>query len=151
MKVPRSTRFDPSGLSASDRGALNRIQILLHEEKHPYLVSKSGDKIQIPDAVYNLLVKLVSQMRAGEPVVLMPENREITTQAAANLLGVSRPFFVQLLEEGGMPFHYVGTHRRVKLKDVIEYATKRNAERTKALDELTEEIEGAGLYGRAPK
>lgn len=151
MKTPRSARFDPSLLSASDRGALNRIQVLLHEEKHPCLVSKNGDKIQIPDAVYRLLVKLVSQMRAGEPVVLMPENREITTQAAANLLGVSRPFLVQLLEQGAIPFYYVGTHRRVKLKDLLEYATKRNSQRTKALDELTEEIEAAGLYGRAPK
>ncbi|MBI4025158.1 MAG: helix-turn-helix domain-containing protein [Verrucomicrobia bacterium] len=77
---------------------------------------------------------------------MMPEDETFTTQAAANFLGMSRQFFVTLLESGQIPFHRVGTHRRVSFKDLRDYAQKRNAERRAGLNRLFNEVKKAGLY-----
>lgn len=78
----------------------------------------------------------------------MPETEPMTTQAAANFLGVSRPFLVKLLEEKQIPFHNVGTHRRVLLKDLKAYQKRRDTDRRAALKNLFDEIDEAGLYDK---
>lgn len=85
-------------------------------------------------------------MREGRTVVFMPEDETVTTQAAANFLGVSRQFFVTLLETGQIPFHRVGAHRRVYCKDLAEYRQKRDQERRERLDKLFTAVEDAGVY-----
>lgn len=70
----------------------------------------------------------------------------MTTQAAANFLGVSRPFLIGLLEQGKILHHRVGAHRRVYLKDLYDYSQKRDAERKVTLDSIADEIDKAGLY-----
>lgn len=79
-------------------------------------------------------------------MVLLPENEELTTQAAANQLGTSRPYVVKLLEEGGIPFHMVGSHRRVYLKDLLAYQKRRDLERREALDSLNQALLDAEVY-----
>ena len=74
--------------------------------------------------------------------------QDLTTQQAAALLGVSRPFFVKLLESGALPFHVTGTHRRVYLKDLSTYKEQRDRERRKALDQMAKETEELGLYDK---
>jgi excisionase family DNA binding protein len=74
----------------------------------------------------------------------------MTTQAAAKFLGVSRPFVVALLEQDAMPYHKVGTHRRVYMKDLIKYQRQRDACRRATLDELRDKVEAAGLYEKVP-
>lgn len=70
----------------------------------------------------------------------------LSPQAAANLLGVSRPHLVNLLDADAIPHHRAGTHRRVYLKDVLDYQRRRDRTRRSALDKLSSEVEAAGLY-----
>ena len=117
-------------------------------EERPALIGREGVRIELPDPLFHLLVTVVRDLRAGKAVVLLPEQEAFTTQAAANFLGVSRPFFVALLERGEIGHHRVGNHRRVYLKDLLEYSSRRDRKRRETLDKLTEEIENAGLTTR---
>ena len=81
-------------------------------------------------------------------VTLIPNNQAITTQRAADILGMSRPFFIKQLESGLMAHHRIGNQRRVFLRDVLEFAKKRDKERLAALDLLARDAFEAGLYER---
>ena len=86
-------------------------------------------------------------MAERRTVVLVPEDETFTTQAAADYLGVSRQHLVDLLEGGQIPFHKVGSHRRVAFRDLLAYEKRRDKERRAALDELARAVDEAGLYG----
>jgi excisionase family DNA binding protein len=81
-------------------------------------------------------------------VTLVPESQVVTTQRAADLLGMSRPFFIELLESGVMAHHRVGNQRPVYLRDVLEFARKRDEERQTSLDRLARQAFETGLYDR---
>ena len=106
-----------------------RMQIVAAELQDEALV--------IPAPAMHLLSRILTAMAAGDSLALTPIQRELTTQQAADLLNVSRPFLVQLLETGEIPFHKVGTHRRVSLEDVARYKDEMKASRRKTLQELT--------------
>jgi excisionase family DNA binding protein len=95
-----------------------------------------------------LLKDIARNMQLGRAIVLIPENRQLTTQRAADLLGVSRPYLIKLLEAGDLPFHKAGSHRRVYLKDLIAYQKRRDAERKAALNRIAKEAFESGLYDR---
>jgi len=92
--------------------------------------------IELPAAAVHLLVHLLTQMAEGNAVTLMPIHAQLTSQQAADLLGVSRPFLVKLLDEKKIPFHKVGTHRRIQFSDLMAYKQTMDAQRHEALDEL---------------
>lgn len=94
------------------------------------------DDLVLPGHVLQILLDVLSEMSRGNAISLIPRHQELSTQEAANLLNVSRPFFVGLLENGEIPFHKVGAHRRVRLTDVLEYKDRNDQQRTQALDEL---------------
>jgi excisionase family DNA binding protein len=96
--------------------------------------------------VHDLLTHIVRELARGNGVSVAPLQAELTTQAAADLLNVSRPFLVKLLETGALPFHHVGTHRRVKLADVLAYRNHRSHARRAALAEMARDAQEMGLY-----
>jgi excisionase family DNA binding protein len=114
----------------------------------PALVSPTGERIEIPSTVFEILKAAVRFMSHGQAVTLVPDNQAITTQRAADILGMSRPFFIKQLEAGLMVHHRVGNQRRIYLRDVLEFARKRDKESLSALDLLARDAFEAGLYER---
>lgn len=105
----------------------------------------TSETVTIPSAAFRLLVTILAEMASGNAVRLIPHHAELTTQQAAELLNVSRPYLVRLLDDGRMPFHRVGTHRRVLFTDVMAYKTEHRRARGDALDELTRLDQELGL------
>ncbi len=110
------------------------------------LVGRGGESVEIPASVSVLLAEIASNMAAGKAVSVVAENHELTTQRAANILGVSRRFLVRLLEENQLPFHKVGSHRRVYLADLLVYKAKRDRVRRRAVQQLAMGDVDAGTY-----
>lgn len=126
-----------------------RLALLLDEEP-PYQVQlllegKPSEVLTVPAPAMQLLANILSEMAQGNAVALTPVQEEITTQEAADLLNVSRPFFVQLLDAGALPFRKVGTRRRVRLQDVLAYKRDLYEKRLQTLNELTAYDQELGL------
>lgn len=102
----------------------------------PYTLAGAGadDHVQIPAPVYRVLRQVVEAMRQGLAVTVAPQSQTLTSQQAADLLGVSRPTLVKLLEAKRIPFERVGTHRRVLLRDVLAFRRERREEQYAALE-----------------
>ncbi len=97
--------------------------------------------IELPAGAVSLLVNILDTMASGRGVTLIPENVELTTVQAAEVLHVSRPFLIKLLEEGRIPYRKVGQHRRIRMEDVMAYKTAIDREREAILDELAAEAQ----------
>ncbi|MBI6549570.1 helix-turn-helix domain-containing protein [Xenorhabdus sp. VLS] len=92
--------------------------------------------IEIPTSALTILMNILGELAAGNAVQIVPVHAELTTQEAANILNVSRPYMVKLLEEGKLPHHKTGRHRRVLFSDLMEYKKKRDADSLSAMKEL---------------
>jgi excisionase family DNA binding protein len=101
------------------------------------LTNPHGEEVELPASAFHALQLVADGMAKGLTMMLLPQGKELTTQQAADILHVSRPHVIKLLEKGEMPYHHVGTHRRVKIEDVLVYRERRNKRRREQLDELT--------------
>jgi excisionase family DNA binding protein len=104
-----------------------------------------GETVTVPRAAVDLLVAVLANMAAGQGVSLVPAHAELTTQQAADLMNVSRPFLVRLLRAGDIEYRLVGTHRRIKAASLSDYMRRDDAQRRKAADELTVLTQDMGI------
>ena len=120
--------------------------ILSLEPAQARLVGSNGEEVPIPDSVYQMLRHIVHLMASGQRISIVPHTCELTTQEAAEILNVSRPFFIKLLEQGEIPFVKVGSHRRVIFSDLMAYKEQRKVKRHQGLKELTNFLQEEGFY-----
>jgi excisionase family DNA binding protein len=104
-------------------------------------VDKREAKITVPFSAIKLFLEILTQMAEGNAITLIPIHAELTTQEAADLLNVSRPFLITLLEKGKIPFHKIGTHRRIRFVDLLHFKELSEKISQKALDELVEQAQ----------
>lgn len=124
--VARTSKQLLSRYAHEDQPLTLRVMDAEHEEP-----------IELPAGAVTLLMDILGAMAAGQGVTLIPEDAELTTVQAADMLHVSRPFLIKLLEEGQIPYHKVGKHRRIRLEDVMNYKRSIDQQREAVLDQLS--------------
>ncbi len=110
------------------------------------LVGPDGKTQMLPGNLYSFLCQLLADLKDGKSVMILQSEATLTTVEASKLLGVSRMFLVQLIENAQIPHHMVGTHRRVYARDVLAYKGRRDASRKKTLDDLALAESAEGIY-----
>jgi excisionase family DNA binding protein len=111
------------------------------------LTSPDGlHQVELPDLLYRLLLRIMGDVLEGRPIAYTPATQDLTTQQTANLLGMSRQFLVGLLDKGELPYHRVGTHRRVRLKDAMAYRKQRDQKRHAAVNQMAKDAVESGHY-----
>lgn len=108
-------------------------------------VQLDGTELVLPRHALALLRDLLAELAQGNAVTIVPTHAELTTQQAADVLNVSRPHLVKLLEEGVIPFTRVGTHRRIRYQDLMAYQLQREAESREAMDALAAQAQELGM------
>lgn len=126
------------------RTSKHRLSHFVREDK-PLMVrvidADQAEPIELPAGAVAMLMDILGAMAAGQGITLIPENAELTTVQAAEILNVSRPFLIKLLEEGKLPFRKVGKHRRIRMEDVMNYKNAIDRERDEVLDQLASDAQ----------
>ena len=146
-KIPIPTKADIE-LSARSSRVLASLTNSHKGTQKITVESESGkeESLMIPSVAYELLIDILSQIAQGNAVTIVPVKTELSTQQAANLLNVSRPYLIKLLESREIPYHKVGKHRRILAQDLYKYKADIDAKRSQSLDELTALSEELDLY-----
>lgn len=144
-----TSMLDPISIPVSQQEQVQELQKLMRREGKASLVGRGeGPALELPGVVYSLLLRILESMEEGKAISIVPVMQDLTTQEAANFLGVSRPFFVKLLETGKLRYHMTGTHRRVYLKDLMDYRQRRDHDKLDAINRIAQFEEDAGLYDK---
>ncbi|MGH9090637.1 MAG: helix-turn-helix domain-containing protein [Acidimicrobiales bacterium] len=133
-------------LPPSDTGALTEVEEMLGEGDGELRLTFATSSVELPAELRAVLATVVSAMRRGQAVTLAPLAMRLTTQQAADLLGISRPTLVKLLEDGRIPYETPNRHRRIRLVDLLSFQEARRKERREALGHMATEAQDAGTY-----
>jgi excisionase family DNA binding protein len=145
-----TTKTLSSAASKEAREALRVLVSAIPDEGGAQVqVHRAGDPnavtITVPREALELIVEVLGQMANGNAVSVVPLHAELTTHRAAEILNVSRPYLIGLLDAGKIPFRMVGTHRRIRFTDLMAYKQQDDARRDEALAELTRQAQDLGL------
>jgi excisionase family DNA binding protein len=146
-------QMPPSARDAALARASGQILFPYVQQKRPVTLRvRDADQekpIELPPGAVALLMDILEAMAAGHGVTIIPERAELTTVQAADLLNVSRPFLIKLLDDGAIPHRKVGKHRRIRMEDVMAYKAAIDREREGVLDQLAREAQEQDMgYGR---
>jgi excisionase family DNA binding protein len=129
-------------LATHEFGRRSSVRIQLLDDGRD---GEESESFAVPTSALRLFLRLLTEMSQGHAVTLIPTHAELSTQQAADLLDVSRPFLVKLLEEGKMPCRTVGKYRRVRFDDLMAFKRRDDEARAKVLDQLAAEAQELGL------
>jgi excisionase family DNA binding protein len=146
MAISATSGRGPLAADASERDTLGEVERLMAAEQAPKLVGAEGQAVELPETVVALLRQLVHDLARERAVTVVVVGRELTTQQAADILNVSRPYLIKLLEQGEIPFTMVGTHRRIPVGELLAYKRRRDERRRAGLAELTQMSQDFGMY-----
>jgi excisionase family DNA binding protein len=150
MSMPRNEEVQlPLAISESDQKQVLELYQKIQRSRAK-LVGPDGKTQSLPVSLYEFLVKLIADLCEGQSVAIVQNDAQLTTVEAARMLGVSRQFLVNLLERDEIPYHMVGTHRRIYVRDLLAYKAKRDSKRREVLDQLTRAEAEDGLYDLEP-
>lgn len=141
----------PIPASEKEQENIKHIEELLENVQEtaaarPKLIGPQGQEIELPESLFQVLRAAAHDLARNRVITITAINQDLTTQEAADLLNVSRPYLIKLLEEGKIPYFRVGTHRRIYVHDLLEYKKHRDIEERAALAELTRLGQEMGLY-----
>lgn len=119
-----------------------------HPDRNRYVLVDDTERVQmqLPASLMRVLLEAANQLAQGNSIAIIHYEQELTTQQAADLLSVSRPYLIKLLENGQIPYHRVGSHRRIRLGDLLDYKRSRDRLRKDHLNEIVRVSESLGLY-----
>ncbi|SRR5436309_9392322 len=149
QKQPHDTGVGSVPISDGEKAEIQRLYEQLRSAEAK-LVGPDGKTTVLPNNIYSFLHRLLAELKAGSSVTILQAKASLTTVEASKLLGMSRQFLIGLLDKGEIPFHMVGTHRRIYARDVLAYKTRRDVERRKLLDDLVQAETAEGIYDRMP-
>ena len=140
----------PCEIEAAVRGQRELAAYLSTKREVQKIAIQDADdnthQIELPTSSLTLLMSILGELANGNAVQVVPVHAELTTQEAANILNISRPHMVKMLEEGKLPFHKTGRHRRVLFADLMNYKEQRDNESRVAMQELADLSQDPGLY-----
>ena len=150
MAMAIAVEREPTEAHDAERDVLRQLEAILQAAQPAgtgtaRIVGASGEEVAIPASLLQILRQAAHYLAQDKLVSVVPLDKELTTQQASDILNVSRPYLVRLLEEGALPFTKVGTHRRVRFNDLMQYKQRRDAERRQGLAELTQMSQEFGL------
>ncbi len=148
-----SIAYDTPVLPPTDVHTIEAVRELLSSpDERVTLRGESGVEVEIPRELHHVLLCAVDAMRVGRAITVAPVNLTVTTQEAADFLGISRPSVVKLLNEARIPYERpaAGRHRRVRLTDLVDYQRRQRVEQSEALDAMVRIAEISGLYKDEP-
>lgn len=144
-QIRKPSKLDQK-IASESYSALSSVIDQIRSQQPEIEIEEAREKIKIPFSALKLLGEILKAMSQGKFISIVPIAAEVTTQAAAEFLGCSRPHLVKLLEEGRIPFAKVGKHRRIKLDDVVRYKKQMKAQQKQNIIDIMNLDEETGLY-----
>ncbi|MDX8354835.1 helix-turn-helix domain-containing protein [Cognatiyoonia sp. IB215182] len=154
MNMMAHRQLPPSAQEAAVARASGQLLSRYARDKAPLKLrvtdGEQAEPIELPAGAVALLMDILEAMAAGQGITIMPENAELTTVQAAEVLNVSRPFLIKLLDEQKIPHRKVGKHRRIRMEDMMAYKASIDAERESVLDQLAAEAQEQDMGYNTP-